>query len=279
MKTKFQILIPSVFLILFGCEIMDNFRNHVDLNVTSINLFIDEVLDVNNNPVCLRFNISSTELFENNYLLEEDVSVTDNTITIEIQDIQDLGKCEYPEYSSVPKIDTIDYLCQAQSKYFTIDNLAKGYYTVNINIQENSFNGSLNLSDQMAKFDFQGNDVVRYDSIIHIVPDSTLFGTYVSLNDDSAGFNEFVNKLLESGCKTIELQSGKYRAFEIDNSGNVIFNSSQIRSEHTFIFKYDLNIDEILKTIKDYIDTSEDGYCVIMHDNLMHYYNIKDDPN
>lgn len=263
-------MIPLVIIAtaLFGCE-----EKASEININSFNIYITEDLETDNKPVCLKWNISSDNQFDNSYLLEHDVSIQNNNILIAVNNIINNGKCEYPPYLSTPEPD--NYQCPARTNYFTSDNLKRGLYTIEINLLGNTFYGQLKIYDQYATIFFNNSDVSLYDTLLHIVPDSCIFGTYYSINSDSAGFQDMINKLLTVNCRHIDMEPGQYRAFEIDSLGRPIIGSTQDNSGSTFILKYDLDIDKIITTLNNFITNSNDAYGVIFKDNLGNYYNIK----
>lgn len=271
MKTKLNaLLIVVLTIMIFSCE---EKTHDADVDINAINVYFSEDLESGENPVCLKFNISSVDRFDDTYQLEQSVSINSNDILIKIENINNIGKCEYPPHLSAPKPE--NYKCPASTDYFGLNNLKRGVYNLEIIIFEKSYNGILNVHDQHASLVFSDNNVNMIDSTIPIIPDSCIYGTYYSMNSDSSGFQEMINRLKSEGCRQIKIEKGVYRDFEIDNYGRLIFNSGQITQEPTFILKYDLNIDDILNALTDFVDNSVDAYGIIFHDNLGNYYNIK----
>jgi len=269
MKTNIKMLLIVILTItLFSCE-----EKTSEIDIKSINIYITEDLDVDNKPVCLKLNISSEDKFDNTYLLEEVVSIHDNDILIEIDNIKNSGKCEYPQHLSAPEPE--NYKCPASTNYFALDNLTRGLYNIKIIILENTYNGRLNIQDQQASLIFNDNNVSMYDSVIHIIPDSCIFGTYYSMNSDSVGFQDMINRLQNENCRQINIEPGIYRDFEVDNLGKLNINSGQPTLEPTFILKYNLDIDKILSILNDFVTNSNDAYGIIFKDYLGNYYNIK----
>jgi hypothetical protein len=211
--------------------------------------------------------------FDNNYLLEQSVFINGNDILIEIGNIKNNGKCEYPQHLSAPKPE--NYKCPASTEYFDLDNLKRGIYNLEITILDNSYNGILNIQDQYASLIFNDNNVNMIDSIIHIIPDSCIFGTYYSINSDSTGFQEMINSLKGENCRQINIEQGIYRDFEIDDNRILNLNSGQRTQEPTFILKYDLNIEKVLNILNEFVANSNDAYGIIFYDYLGNYYNIK----
>ncbi|MEN8122380.1 MAG: hypothetical protein ABFS35_18690, partial [Bacteroidota bacterium] len=266
-----SIVIGFVLLIAFIVVSCEEKMSKID--VESINIYLTEDLVADRNPVCLKLNISSEDKFDNIYLFEEVVSIHDNNILIEIDEITNKGKCEYPSHLSAPKPD--NYQCSASTDYFTLDNLTRGLYTIEIKVLENTFNGQLNIYDQHATIYFNDNNVGMYDSVMHIVPDSCIFGTYYSMNSDSAGYQDMINQLLNENCRQINVEPGLYRAFEVDSSGKLMLNPGQITTEPTFILKFDLDIDKVIEILNDFVANSNDAYGIIFKDHFGNSYNIK----
>lgn len=269
MKTNIKmLLIVIITLTIISCE-----KKISDIDIKAINIYMTEDLVEDEKPVCLKLNISSEEKFDNTYLLEEVVSIHDNNILIEIDNIKNSGKCEYPQHLSMPEPE--NYQCPASTNYFALDNLVRGLYTIKIIILENTYVGKINIQDQQASLIFNDNSVGRYDSVIHIIPDSCIYGTYYSMNSDSLGFQELINRLEKENCRQINIKSGIYRDFEVDVLGKLNMNAGQTTPEPTFVLKYDLDIDKILSTLNDFVANSNDAYGVIFKDYLGNYYNIK----
>jgi hypothetical protein len=271
MKTKINALLIVVLIIMtFGCE---DKTNDADVDINSINVYFSEDLDDDDKPVCLKFNISSVDKFDDTYLLEQSVLINGNDIVMEIGNIKNTGKCEYPQHLSAPKPE--NYKCPASTEYFNLDNLKRGIYNLEIAILDKSYNGILNIHDQYASLIFNDKNVIMFDSVIHIIPDSCIFGTYYSVNSDSVGFQEMINRLKSENCRQINVEQGIYRDFEIDNNGILNLNSGQTTQEPTFILKYDLNIEQVLNTLDEFVANSNDVYGIIFYDYLGNYYNIK----
>jgi hypothetical protein len=246
-----------------------------EIYIESINVYMFEDLDTGNKPVCLKINISSVERFDNEYLLNEDVSIYNNNILIDIDEFENLGRCEYPEHLSLPK--PYNYQCPASTNYFSLDNLARGLYTIEIQVLENTYNGQFNLFDQYATLHFNENNVGIHDSVMLIVPDSCFFGTYYSINFDSAGFQDMIDRLLSENCRKFDIKPGLYRSFEVDTSGILYINPGQIKPEPTFLLKYSSNMDEIVNVLNDFIAESSNAYGIIFEDHLGNYYSISKD--
>jgi len=256
-------------------------KNNVNLDIQTISLNFSEQLREENKPVCLRFNISSEQQFINEYLFEEQVYINENSIDINIGKIKNNGKYTWPLSSSIPPPDNPDSLkCPARGS-FILDNLQRENYKFNIKIQGQQFIGNLKLSDQLAIINFiDESKVIIYNDSINIVPDSCIFGTYSFLNINNNGFDNLVTELKNTHCNEIFLNPGKYRAFEIDVNGKLILNSGQAQNnEITFIYKHNMNIDEIVSVINNYVNSVPEAYGIIMHDSNGDYYNIKKPPS
>lgn len=270
MKTIINgLLIFVIIFTLFSCDE----KRDIDVNIKAIDIYFTDYLDVDKKPVCLKFNISSVDKYDNTYLLEEVVSIHDNDILIKIDNIKKIGSCEYPQHLSTP--EPANYKCPASTDYFALDNLNRGLYNIKVIILNNTYNGRLNIQDHQASLMFNDNNVSMYDSVIHIIPDSCIFGTYYSKNSDSVGFQDMINRLKKENCKQINIEPGNYRKFEVDNLGRLILNSGQTTQGHTFILKFDLDIDKILNTLNDFVTNSNDANGIIFNDHFGNYYNIK----
>ncbi len=277
MKTKINFLFLLLLITFCSCTK----SKYVTLDINSISVYFDEQLIDDNKPVCLRFNIYSKELFPKAYSFEDYVVVKSNSILIKIDKIRDNGKCNYDYLSSLSP-ENIDSLKCAASGDFIINNLQRGNYNFEIDIFDQQFKGELILSDKIATLNFDDtSNVEQFNKSINIVPDSCIFGTYYYLNNsDNNHFNDFVEELKSNKCKEINLLPGHYRAFEVDKQGKIFFNQGQIQNnEIKFIFKYDMNIDEIVSVLNNFINRFPETYGVIMRDSNGNYFNIKKPSN
>ncbi|MDA3817725.1 MAG: hypothetical protein PF486_10140 [Prolixibacteraceae bacterium] len=218
-------------------------------------------------------NISSIQKFDNTYNLEKVVSINGDNILISIENMEDMGECEYPLHLSAPEPE--NYQCSASTDYFTLENLSRKKYNIEINVFENYYSGEIDIRDQIAKISFSDDRVALSSSEINIVPDSCFFGIYYSLTSDSLGFNEMIDKLLVLDCRQIKLNPGLYRAFEVNNNGDLNLNPGVETSEPTFILKYNSDFSIIQNTLNEFVAKSDETYGVIFKDNLGNYYNIK----
>lgn len=269
MRTSIKILVCiATILSLLSCE-----ENISELNIESINLYLTEDLDLGEKPVCLTINISSVQKFDNTYNLEKVVSINGNNILIAIDNMEDMGECEYPPQLSAPEPE--NYQCSASTDYFTLENLSRKKYNIEINVFENYFSGEIDIQDQIAKISFSDDRVAFSSSEINIVPDSCFFGTYYSLTSDSSGFNEMIDTLLLLGCKQIKLNPGLYRAFEVNDNGYLNLNPGVETPEPTFILKYNSDFSIIQNTLNDFVAKSNETYGIIFKDNVGNHYNIK----
>ena len=89
MKPKINALMIVVLIIMtFSCE---DKTNDSDVYINPINIYFSEDLNDGGKPVCLKFNISSVDKFDDTYLLEQSVLINGNDILIEIGNIKNFG--------------------------------------------------------------------------------------------------------------------------------------------------------------------------------------------
>ncbi|MFC2136883.1 hypothetical protein ACFLTE_01780 [Bacteroidota bacterium] len=248
-------------------------NDYYDLDIQSIQIDYDQAYPKNNNPMSFRFLINSKQLYKNQYILEITKQINDqNYILIEIDSVTDLGRCDYSHISYPININ--EYKCGAFGDV-SVKGLSRETHTIQFRILGNQFTGTLNINDLTAELYFENDSVFVFKEIINILPDSSIYGWYYSIQYDSLGYNSFINMMLGMGCNYINLPPGDYRAFEINDNGDMWIDGSVEDSVPKFIFRYNIDLDLLQEGVENFIDTSKYAYSVYMRDYTGRHHDFK----
>lgn len=165
-----------------------------------------EVYPEDGKPVYLKFSISSVQRYSNSLLLENNIKVKDGTLTVDIENIRNMGACpDFSIFSSKPPAK-VDKTCAAYGTSLAVD-LKRGDYNFSMQfLGEEIAKGSLLITDQTAKLEIDnGSKIKLITNQINIIPDSCIFGHFHTTGKFSA------ESLMEfKKCnKTVWLQGDK----------------------------------------------------------------------
>lgn len=251
MKTK---LLISVLLlaVTFGCK-KDN-----DISVPKIDglsLYWDhEVFGAPGRR--LRFEVSTTNRFDNDYDLEFSTSIESKSVTIKFVKSTDNGKCPFfpmPANVEDPR------KCNASGGFYLLDKeLENGIYSLNIITPTFETASKLVITDEKVTLEIPENEYLKsYIKDVYPIPENLLFGGltyYGSENTDDA--NKFLTRLKNLGLTETTVPNYNYRHLYVNESGRPV-DTHWEPDNHTITFLYDMNsirFQEIFEEAKKYFN-------------------------
>jgi hypothetical protein len=211
-------LIP-IFLIIsiFGCENNDN------LSIPTINglsLYWDHEV-FGDEGRRLRFEVSTTNQFDNDYDLEFNTSVVNKTITARLIKSIDKGKCPFFPMPIVGDYDPNK--CIASGGFYIPDKeIDNGVYTLKIIMPSFEVTSNLTVTSEKVSLAIPTNSFLK-SSIknVYPIPPNLLFGSIVYQGSSNTNDAEnFLNYLTDLGLIQTVVPNYPYRHLTVDEDGH-----------------------------------------------------------
>jgi len=217
MKRRAALILIFLTVSIFGCE------NDNKLSLPTINglsLYWDHEV-FGDEGRRLRFEVSTTNEFDNNYELEFSTSVVDKTITIRLTKSIDKGKCQF---FPMPVIGNDDpNKCNATGDFYISDKeLDKGVYSLKIIMPSFEVTSDLAVTSEKVTLAIPRNTFLK-SSIenVYPIPPNLLFGSLVyqgsSNTNDAENFSDY---LTDFGLIQTTVPNYPYRHLTVDENGH-----------------------------------------------------------
>ncbi len=245
MKTK---LLISVLLlaVTFGCK-KDN-----DISVPKIDglsLYWDhEVFGAPGRR--LRFQVSTTNRFDNDYDLEFSTSIESKSVTIKFVKSTDNGKCPW---FPMPAVGEDPHKCNAVGKFYLPEKeLENGTYSLNMITPYFETTSKLIVTNEKVTLEIPENEYLKSRiKDVYPIPQNLLFGavTYHG-SDNTDAANEFLNRLKTLGLAEATVPDYHYRHLALDENGRPVITHWE-PDNHTIGFLYDMNGSDFHKIFEE----------------------------
>lgn len=253
MKTKTTLGLILIIVSIFSCD------NNDSLSIPTIDglsLYWDHEV-FGDEGRRLRFEVTTTNEFENDYDLEFNTSVVDKSIIVRFTKSIDNGKCQvFP----MPVIgDNDPNKCSASGRFYLTDKeLTDGIYSLTIITPTFKVTSELTVTDEQVKLDVPANEHLSSSiKYVYPIPKSILFGSVVykgSNNTDDA--NKFLVYLTNLGLIETTVPNYPYRYLTVDETGHLA-NSNWQDDNYSIGVLYKMNnvdIKTIFEESKKYFD-------------------------
>jgi hypothetical protein len=236
MKTKATFAI-ALLLVIFCC---DNDNGVSIPKIEGLSLYWDhEVFDEKGRS--LRFEATAINKFDNEYDLVFNTSRDGTTITVELIQTNNNGKCQFFPMPVVGDDDPTK--CFASGMFYLSDKeLPNGTYTLKVITPYFEVSSELIVSDELVSLEIPPNDYLR-SSIkeVYPIPKDLLFGSIVyqgsNNTDDAVGFLDYLENL---GLNETTVPNNPYRHLSVDENGAPI-NRNWPQDNHLIGLLYNMN--------------------------------------
>jgi len=168
----------------------------------------------------LRFEVTTTNEFDNDYELEFGTSIVDKSISIRLIKSIDNGKCQY--FPKLVNSDDDQNKCRASGDFYLLDkNLDNGVYSLKITTPTFEVTSKLTVTDDKVTLEIPTNNYLK-GSIenVYPIPPNLLFGSIVyqgsSNTNDAENFLDYLTSL---GLIQTTVPNYPYRHLTVDENG------------------------------------------------------------
>jgi hypothetical protein len=169
----------------------------------------------------LRFEVTTTNEFDNDYELEFSTAVVDKSVTVTFTKSIDNGKCQF--FPMPVTGDDDPNKCNASGDFYLSDEeLDNGVYSLKIIMPAFEITSELTVTDEIVTLTIPQNDFLN-SSIknVYPIPPDLLFGSVVyqgSTNTNAA--ETFLDYLKDLGITQTTVTNHPYRHLSVDENGH-----------------------------------------------------------
>lgn len=242
-----------LLLILFGCEKEDI---QSIPKIEGLSLYWDhEVFGEEGRR--LRFEMTTTNEYNNDYEFEFNTSIKDKTITARLEKSINNGNCQY---FPMPSLDDDDpNKCNANGSFYLLDKeLNMDNYSLKIITPTFEVTSELNITDEKVMLDIPINKHLK-SSIkeVYPIPKNLLFGSIIYQgSNNTSDAEEFLNYLTSLGLFKTTVPNYPYRHLNVEENGYPA-TSTWEPDNHSIKFLYNLNnvdFNTIFEKSKEYFN-------------------------
>jgi len=255
MKTRIGSISILLALTIFSCE------NHDEISMVMIDgfsLYWDhEVFGEEGRR--LRFQVTTTDEYDNDYELVFNTDVDDRSITARLVKNVDEGKCQY---YPMPVIGNHDpHKCSASGGFYLTDKeLDNGIYSLKIVTPSFEVTSELTIADEQVTLEVPANNHLTSSfKYVYPIPKKLLFGGIVyQASENTNDAQEFFNELTNLGLTETTVPNYPYRYLSVDENGRAT-SSNWEPDYHTIGFLYkmnDIDFKTIVEASKKYFNQS-----------------------
>jgi hypothetical protein len=196
----------------------------------------------------LRFEVTTTNEFDNDYELEFSTSVIDESITVVLIKSIDKGKCQY--FPMPVTGDDDPYKCNASGTFYLADTeIDNGVYSLKIIMPAFEVTSELTVTDEKVTLEIPANKFLNSTiDNVYPIPQNLLFGNigYEGSDNTNDAVN-FLDYLTDLGLIQTTLPNYPYRYLTVDENGHPPVSHWE-PDNHSIGFLYKLNTTDV-KTI------------------------------
>lgn len=205
----------------------------------------------------LRFEVTTTNEFDNDYELEFSTSIVDKSILVSLIKSIDKGKCQ--NFPKLGNSDDDQNKCSASGDFYLLDkNLDNGVYSLRITMPFFEVTSNLTITDDKVTLEIPTNNFLN-GSIenVYPIPPNLLFGSIVyqgsSNTNDAENFLDYLTSL---GLIQTTLPNYPYRHLTVDENGQLPIKHWE-PDNHSIGFLYKMNSTDfktIFEASKEYFN-------------------------
>ena len=217
MKTRTTLIPILLILAIFSCENDDRISIPI---INGLSLYWDHEV-FGDEGRRLRFEVSTTNEFDNDYELEFNTSIVDKSIKARLIKSIDKGKCQYFPMPVVGEDDPNK--CNASGSFYLSDKeLDNGIYSFKIITSSFEVTSELAVTDEKVTLEIPLNKYLK-SSIdnVYPIPPNLLFGSLVYQGSNNTNDAEkFLNELTKLGLIDTTVPDYPYRHLSVDEYGH-----------------------------------------------------------
>ncbi|MGJ1391910.1 hypothetical protein ACR78F_16160 [Sphingobacterium spiritivorum] len=247
MKIIQNLFVACLFLLLLSCEKSEEKQSSAEPVTISLMERADgsaKTLHLINKTVKI-FNCG-------NYYLHSDFKLQNGTIVLNYYDVKSPDVC-------------LTSLGPAASQ-FDLVSLENKSYPVEVNIGGQQIKGKLEVTATDYTLTLPEQQMVKVLSPkLNRVPAHIIFGFARATKDKAAIVDQFLADLQNKGAVAVQLPSGKYTMFDVDNSGKVMMDLSAYNLAKPFALTYRGDAETLKTLVKSYKSTHGADFDTEIH--------------
>ncbi|MGJ1432641.1 hypothetical protein ACR79M_13780 [Sphingobacterium spiritivorum] len=177
-----------------------------------------------------------------NYYLHSDFKLQNATIVLNYYDVKSPEVCLTSLGPAVSQFDLV--------------SLENKSYPVEVNIGGQQIKGKLEVTASDYTLTLPEQQMVKVLSPkLNRLPANVIFGFVRATKEKAAIVDQFLADLQNKGAAAVQLPSGKYTMFEVDNTGKVIMDLSGYNLAKPFALTYQGDVETLKTLVKSYKTT------------------------
>ena len=187
-----------------------------------------------------------------NYYLHSDFKLQNGTIVLNYYDVKSPDVCLTSLGPAISQFDLV--------------NLENKSYSVEVNLGGQQIKGKLEVTVNDYTLTLPEQQMVKVLSPkLNRLPAHIIFGFARSTKEKAAIVDQFLADLQSKGAVAVQLLSGKYTMFEVDNTGKVIMDLSGYNLAKPFALTYQGDVETLKTLVKSYKTTHGTDFDTEIH--------------